>query len=148
VCEPEGGSRRGTNRNRLRSTFSSFFSSVSSPRPPPRASSSSRRARMASSYVSAPSPTPSPILDKLSAALPFSLESILSRNEWTLSSVLTAGLVVVVTLLLAEQSLWRWRKQHLPGHSWQIVSPLSPCLERVRALTTALMSTARYWTVR
>lgn len=82
-----------------------------------------------SSYVSAPSATPSPLLDKLSAALPFSLESLLAKDNWSLSSILTAGLVVVITLLLAEQSLWRWRKQHLPGHSWQIVSRLLSSLK-------------------
>lgn len=31
-------------------------------------------------------------------------------------------LVLVVSLLILEQSVWRWRKKDLPGWKWQIVS--------------------------
>ncbi|GAA6033424.1 hypothetical protein JCM8097_006744 [Rhodosporidiobolus ruineniae] len=71
---------------------------------------------MSSQYVSAPTSAPSPLLDKLSAALPFALPSL----DWSARSVAAAAIAVVVTLLVAEQSLWRYRKQHLPGHNWQI----------------------------
>ncbi|GAA5977138.1 hypothetical protein JCM11641_001312 [Rhodosporidiobolus odoratus] len=67
-----------------------------------------------STYVTAPTSSPSPLLDKLSAALPF------STQQWSHQSIAVSVAVVLVTLLLAEQSLWRYRKAHLPGHSWQI----------------------------
>ncbi|GAA5825109.1 hypothetical protein JCM10212_005054, partial [Sporobolomyces blumeae] len=40
--------------------------------------------------------------------------------EWSSTTVATSILAVVITLLIAEQSLWRYRKASLPGHSWQI----------------------------
>ena len=42
--------------------------------------------------------------------------------EWSTQTIATSVLVVIVTLLIAEQTLWRYRKSTLPGHSWQIVS--------------------------
>lgn len=42
--------------------------------------------------------------------------------EWSTQSIATSVLAVVVALLVAEQTLWRYRKSTLPGHSWQIVS--------------------------
>ncbi|GAA5872505.1 hypothetical protein JCM8547_006932 [Rhodosporidiobolus lusitaniae] len=96
-----------------------------------------------SSYVSAPTAAPSPLFDKISAALPFALSS----SGWSNSSIATAVLVVVITLLLAEQSLWRYRKQHLPGHSWQIpvigqfAESLNPTMEAYkRSWATPLAS--------
>ncbi|GAA5896182.1 hypothetical protein JCM6882_008512 [Rhodosporidiobolus microsporus] len=98
---------------------------------------------MSSQYVSAPTSTPSPLLDKLSAALPFSF----GDGDWSTQSIATAGLVVLVTLLIAEQSLWRWRKQHLPGPQWQIpvigqfAESLNPTMEAYkRSWATPLAS--------
>jgi len=45
-----------------------------------------------------------------------------SNIEWSTQTIATSVLAVVVTLLIAEQTLWRYRKSTLPGHSWQIVS--------------------------
>ncbi|BGP45698.1 RNA polymerase C-22 sterol desaturase [Rhodotorula kratochvilovae] len=71
-----------------------------------------------SPYVSAPVSAPSQLAEtfgKLTAALPE-----LPQVEWTYKTVATSVLAVVVSLLVAEQLLWRSRKQHLPGHAWQI----------------------------
>jgi len=72
-----------------------------------------------STYVSAPASAPSHLVEtlgKLSSSLPE-----LPAVDWTAKTVATSILAVVVTLLLAEQVLWRSRKQTLPGHAWQIV---------------------------
>lgn len=78
-----------------------------------------------SSYVAAPASTPSQLhaaIGKLAASLPE-----LPQVEWTAKTIATSVLAVVVTLLVAEQALWRSRKQQLPGHAWQIVrSPSFP----------------------
>ncbi|GAA5872497.1 hypothetical protein JCM8547_006931 [Rhodosporidiobolus lusitaniae] len=98
-----------------------------------------------SSYVSAPTAAPSPLFDKISAALPFALSS----SGWSNSSIATAVLVVVITLLLAEQSLWRYRKQHLPGHSWQIpvigqfAESLNPTMEAYKRCGPASLFTPK-----
>ncbi|KAM0792936.1 hypothetical protein ACM66B_002695 [Microbotryomycetes sp. NB124-2] len=36
------------------------------------------------------------------------------------AQIASSILVLLVTLLIAEQSLWRYRKGNLPGHKWQI----------------------------
>lgn len=72
-----------------------------------------------STYVSAPASAPSHFVEtlgKLSSSLPE-----LPAVEWSVKTVATSILAIVVTLLLAEQVLWRSRKQTLPGHAWQIV---------------------------
>lgn len=82
-----------------------------------------------SPYVSAPASAPSQLVEtlgKLTASLPE-----LPQVEWTYKTIATSVLAVVVTLLLAEQALWRSRKQTLPGHAWQIVSARPPPLSLV-----------------
>ncbi|CEQ39211.1 SPOSA6832_00718, partial [Sporobolomyces salmonicolor] len=88
---------------------------------------------MASSpYVSSPAAaTSSPF-----ASLPSSLSKLAAFDsiDWTSKSFATSVLAILITLLVAEQTLWRYRKAHLPGHSWQIVRRLSflPLLGRTR----------------
>ena len=48
----------------------------------------------------------------------------LKMPELSPSTIASSALVLVVTLLLLEQTLWRWRKGNLPGWKWQIVSVL------------------------
>jgi len=58
----------------------------------------------------------------LASALP-SLDSLgLSLPEFDAKTMASTAAVIIVTLLIAEQSLWRYRKGKLPGFSYQIVS--------------------------
>ncbi|TNY20659.1 cytochrome P450 [Rhodotorula diobovata] len=98
-----------------------------------------------SPYVSAPASAPSQLVEtlgKLTASLPE-----LPQVEWTYKTIATSVLAVVVTLLLAEQALWRSRKQTLPGHAWQIpvigqfAESLNPSMEAYkRSWATPLAS--------
>ncbi|GJN88232.1 hypothetical protein Rhopal_001197-T1 [Rhodotorula paludigena] len=98
-----------------------------------------------SSYVAAPASTPSQLhaaIGKLAASLPE-----LPQVEWTAKTIATSVLAVVVTLLIAEQALWRSRKQQLPGHAWQIpvigqfAESLNPTMEAYkRSWSTPLAS--------
>lgn len=68
-----------------------------------------------SSYVSAPVSTGS--------SLPSSLASKLTSFDSLSGTQLASSVVVLIlTLLIAEQTWWRYRKGPLPGHRWQIVS--------------------------
>lgn len=86
--------------------------------------------------------------------------------EWSNQTIATSVLAVIVTLLIAEQTLWRYRKSTLPGHSWQIVSQPSsvpslarrlhpsPRLARPRStrqpahMALSCRRVARHWTIR
>lgn len=69
-----------------------------------------------------------------STAFPLSFESITDYTA-TISNTTIASsvLVLVVTLLIAEQYYWRQRRGSLPGFKWQIVRVLPPRGERDRA---------------
>ncbi|GAA5901638.1 uncharacterized protein JCM6883_000347 [Sporobolomyces salmoneus] len=67
--------------------------------------------------------------------------------EWSTQTIATSVLAVIVTLLIAEQTLWRYRKSTLPGHSWQIpligqfAESLNPTMEAYkRSWSTPLAS--------
>lgn len=85
---------------------SRFYHHPSPPpdRPPEMASASIQPTSLASALAS---------FDSLSLSLP----------SWDAKTVASTAAVLVVTLLIAEQSLWRYRKGNLPGFSYQIVSP-------------------------
>lgn len=59
------------------------------------------------------------------APLPFDLP------ELTGTTIASTVLVLVVTLLVAEQSYWRWRRGKLPGWDWQIVSSVQRAPELI-----------------
>ena len=69
--------------------------------------------------VHSPSITP-----PTAAATSFPALSALSEfkfEQLSGSTIASSALVLVVTLLLLEQSVWRYRKGKLPGWKWQIV---------------------------
>lgn len=69
-----------------------------------------------------------------SSSLP-SLPAIVDLSSLSGAQLASSIVVLVVTLLLAEQYYWRWRKGSLPGNKWQIVRD-SPALgDRERELT-------------
>ncbi|KAK4699635.1 hypothetical protein P7C70_g6625, partial [Phenoliferia sp. Uapishka_3] len=74
---------------------------------------------MASSSI--PAPTSSPFAAPLGLSLDGLSDKFTNINfSLTPSTIASSALVLIVTLLLAEQSLWRWRKGNLPGWKWQI----------------------------
>ena len=57
-----------------------------------------------------------------STGFPLSLNQLSEFSAGlTPTSIASTLLVLVVSLLIAEQSYWRWRKGSLPGLTWQIV---------------------------
>ncbi|GAA6053718.1 hypothetical protein JCM3770_003182 [Rhodotorula araucariae] len=104
-----------------------------------------------SSYVSLPTNAPSQLtntLGKLTAVLPE-----LPQVEWTYWTATTSVLAVVVSLLIAEQLLWRSRKQHLPGHAWQIpvvgqfTESVSPTMESYKRSWETPLATASVFNI-
>jgi hypothetical protein len=55
-----------------------------------------------------------------SSSLP-SLPAIVDFSSLSGPQLASSIVVLLVTLLLAEQYYWRWRKGSLPGNKWQIV---------------------------
>lgn len=98
------------------------------PGPPPLPPSFS----LVDSHHSPTGSLPTPISLMASASIkPTSLASSLPSLDsfglhllpaWDGKTVASTVAVLVVTLLIAEQSLWRYRKGNLPGFSYQIVS--------------------------
>lgn len=50
----------------------------------------------------------------------FGLSSLPDLGPITATKVASTAVVVIVSLLLLEQSLWRLRRGKIPGHTWQI----------------------------
>ncbi|BGP67982.1 Cytochrome P450 61 [Rhodotorula toruloides] len=98
---------------------------------------------MPSQYVSAPASTPSALGDAIERLTGGKLE----LPQFTPTTVATSLVAVVVTLLIAEQALWRSRKRHLPGKNFQIpvigqfAESLNPTMEAYkRSWATPLAS--------
>ncbi|KAM0749617.1 cytochrome P450 [Meredithblackwellia eburnea MCA 4105] len=66
------------------------------------------------------SPFVSPPVPKQTSLSSLALPSGLSLSGLSSSQIASSALVLVVTLLLLEQTLWRYRKGKLPGWKWQI----------------------------
>lgn len=79
-----------------------------------------------SAYITEPTHSSLPSLSSFSSPFSFNLFS----SGSTTTSFWSTTIVLIVSLLVAEQTWWRYRKGHLPGHKWQIVSHRSflPCL--------------------
>ncbi|GAA5959567.1 hypothetical protein JCM21900_003200 [Sporobolomyces salmonicolor] len=107
---------------------------------------------MASSpYVSSPAAaTSSPF-----ASLPSSLSKLAAFDsiDWTSKSFATSVLAILITLLIAEQTLWRYRKAHLPGHSWQIpvigqfAESLNPTMEAYKRSWSTPLATVSVFNI-
>ncbi|KDE08747.1 C-22 sterol desaturase [Microbotryum lychnidis-dioicae p1A1 Lamole] len=69
-----------------------------------------------SAYITEPTPSSLPSFSSFSSPFSFSLFS----SGSTTTSFWSTTIVLIVSLLVAEQTWWRYRKGALPGHKWQI----------------------------